>query len=216
MKNNKRNDILSFLNELAPNAKCELNFNSDYECLLAVMLSAQTTDKRVNEVTSKIFSKYKSLDELKNIPYEELVEDIKPLGLIKNKVEAFIDIINKLINEYNYKVPNKKEELLKMKGVGNKVANVVIDEIYNGQEFPVDTHIYRISKRLKICKKDDSILICEEKLKKFFKGEDFHRLHHQLIYFGRYFCSAKKPNCLNCKLKNYCLESKNNLSSATK
>ncbi len=196
--------ILEYLNELYPNAKCSLNYSKDYELLIAVILSAQTTDKKVNEITPILFSKYKNLDELNDAKLEDIEMIIKKLGLYKNKALAIKDVSNKLINEFNYKVPSNKKDLLSFKGVGNKVANVVLIELFNVPEFPVDTHIYRFSKRLGFINENESIEKAEKSLKNLFPKDSWIKLHHQIIFFGRYKCMSKNPNCIDCKIKKYC------------
>lgn len=205
----KEKEIIEYLNSLYPNARCSLNYSKDYELLIAVILSAQTTDKKVNEVSPILFSKYRSLDELNDAKNEDIEEIIKGLGLYKNKALAIKDVANKLINEFNYKIPSNKQDLLKFKGVGNKVANVVLIELFNIPEFPIDTHIYRFSKRLNYIKDNESILKAETSLKKHFPKEYWIKLHHQIIFFGRYKCHAISPSCDDCKLKKYCKFNKN-------
>lgn len=195
-------EIIDYLNEIIPDPKCELNYNKDYELLIATMLSAQTTDKRVNEVTNILFNKYKNLDELRNASVTDIKEIIKPLGTYNKKALNIIGIANKL-KESNDIVPNDRDFLEKLPGVGRKTTNVVLSNIYNEPYIAVDTHVQRVSKRLGITKSDD-VLVTEKKLYKFFKGENYCRLHHQLLLFGRYYCKAIKPSCDNCKLKNIC------------
>ena len=198
-------EIIDYLNEIIPDPKCELNYNKDYELLIATMLSAQTTDKRVNEVTSILFNKYKNLDELRNALVTDIKEIIKPLGTYNKKALNIIGIANKL-KESNDIVPNDRDFLEKLPGVGRKTTNVVLSNIYNEPYIAVDTHVQRVSKRLGITKSDE-VLVTEKKLYKFFKGENYCRLHHQLLLFGRYYCKAIKPSCDSCKLKNICKRS---------
>lgn len=198
-------EIINYLNEIIPDPKCELNYNKDYELLIATMLSAQTTDKRVNEVTNILFNKYKNLEELRNAEVTDIKEIIKPLGTYNKKALNIIGIANKL-KESNDIVPNDRDFLEKLPGVGRKTTNVVLSNIYNEPYIAVDTHVQRVSKRLGITKSDD-VLVTEKKLYKFFKGENYCRLHHQLLLFGRYYCKAIKPSCDNCKLKNICKRS---------
>ena len=195
-------EIIDYLNEIIPDPKCELNYNKDYELLIATMLSAQTTDKRVNEVTNILFNKYKNLEELRNALVTDIKEIIKPLGTYNKKALNIIGIANKL-KESNDIVPNDRDFLEKLPGVGRKTTNVVLSNIYNEPYIAVDTHVQRVSKRLGITKSDD-VLVTEKKLYKFFKGENYCRLHHQLLLFGRYYCKAIKPSCDSCKLKNIC------------
>lgn len=196
--------IVKYLNGLYPNPKCFLNYNKDYELLIAVMLSAQTTDIAVNKATYTLFKEFDTLDKLANANIIDIEQHIKFLGLYKNKSKNIIKIAKVLLDEYNGKVPDKKEELTKLPGVGNKTANVVLIEIFKRQEFPVDTHINRIAKRLGIADENDGILKVEDKLKVYFKDYDFIKLHHQIILFGRNICLAKKPKCEQCKLSNIC------------
>lgn len=203
-KKDKLDIITSFLDELFPNPKCELNYNKDYELVIAVMLSAQTTDKSVNKVTDILFSKYNSLDELEKASIEDIEDIIKSIGLYKNKALNLKGIVHSLIYNFDYVVPSSKEDLMKLPGVGNKTAGVIRAEIFKIAELPVDTHVQRISKRLGLANEKDDPLEVEKKLKKLFPKERWIKTHHQFIHFGRYFCTAKSPNCNSCKLKNIC------------
>ena len=194
--------IVNYLDEIIPNPKCELNYNKDYELLLATMLSAQTTDKRVNMVTSILFKKYDSLEKLRNADVKDIIEIIKPIGTFNKKASNTVNIAIKL-KEVNDIVPNDRLFLESLPGVGRKTTNVVLSNLYNEPYVAVDTHVQRVSKRLGISKSDD-VLKTEQSLYKFFKNKNFCRLHHQLVLFGRYYCKAKNPNCLNCKLKDIC------------
>lgn len=200
--------IREYFDELLPSASCELNYNSDYGFLLAVMLSAQCTDKKVNIVTEKLFSKYKTLSELNDAPLEEIEEFLKPLGLFKNKAKNLKEITNDLLNKFNGVVPSSKEDLMSLKGVGNKTSNVVRIELFKIPEFPVDTHVFRVSKRLGLAAEEDDVYEVESKLKEIFPSDSWILLHHQFIHFGRYYCKAKSPSCLNCKLRGICTYSK--------
>lgn len=196
--------ITSFLDELFPNVGCELHYQKDYELVIAVMLSAQTTDKSVNQVTDVLFKKYQTLDELENAPLEDIENIIKSIGLYQNKAKNLKGIVHKLIHEFNYVVPEDKDLLMTLPGVGNKTAGVIRAEIFKIPEFPVDTHVERIAKRLSLASPNDTPLEVEMKLKKKFPKERWIKTHHQFIHFGRYFCKAQKPNCQSCKIKNIC------------
>ena len=196
-------EIIDYLDEIIPNPKCELNYNKDYELLIATMLSAQTTDKRVNEVTSILFKKYDSLSKLRNANIEDIINIIKPIGTYNKKAKNIIEIANRL-KEKNDIVPNDRNFLESLPGVGRKTTNVVLSNIYNVACIAVDTHVHRVSIRLGIANKNDDVNITEKKLYKRFKGYDLCRLHHQLVLFGRYYCKAINPRCENCKLKNIC------------
>ena len=205
MKNkDKIASILSFLDELFPSVGCELEYKKDYELVIAVMLSAQTTDKSVNKVTRVLFDKYKSLDELNNAPLFDIEETIKSIGLYKNKAANLKGIVKDLIERFDYKVPSDKNELMTLPGVGNKTAGVIRAEIFKIPELPVDTHVARISKRLGLAKESDEPIIIEQKLKKLIDEKRWIKSHHQFIHFGRYFCLAKNPKCEECKLRDFC------------
>ena len=206
MKTMKTNikPLLDYLDEILPTAKCELLYAKDYELVIAVMLSAQTTDKSVNAVTPILFKKYPSLDALYNAPLESIEEIIKPIGLYKNKAKNLKGIVKDLKERFNGVVPSNKDELMTLPGVGNKTAGVIRAEIFQIPDLPVDTHILRISKRLNLAKKDDEPIDVERKLKKIIPEERWIKSHHQLIHFGRYYCMARSPKCENCKISDMC------------
>ena len=197
----KMNDILEYLNELFPDVKCELNYSKDYELVIAVMLSAQTTDKRVNQVTSILFKKYKNLFELSNANLVDVENIIKPLGTYHIKAKNIIEIAKKLVNK---PVSNDRSYLESLNGIGRKCANVILSELYNEPCLAVDTHINRVAKRLGFAKESDDVRTVEKKLTKLLPKENVVRMHHQLLFFGRYHCLAIKPKCSNCKLKEIC------------
>ena len=196
--------LLNYLDEMFPSARCELFYSKDYELVIAVMLSAQTTDKSVNAVTPILFNKYPSLEDLNNAPLEDIEEILKPIGLYKNKAKNLKGIVKDLLERFNGKVPSNKDELMTLPGVGNKTAGVVRAEIFQIPDLPVDTHILRISKRLNLAKKEDEPIDVERKLKKLIPEERWIKSHHQLIHFGRYFCTARNPQCENCKISDMC------------
>ena len=199
------NRLLDYLDELFPTAKCELFYKRDYELVIAVMLSAQTTDKSVNAVTPILFEKHPSLDDLNDASLEAIEEILKPIGLYKNKAKNLKGIVKDLIERFNYVVPSDKEQLMTLPGVGNKTAGVIRAEIFQIPDLPVDTHILRIAKRLKLAKKDDEPIDVERNLKKIIPEERWIKSHHQLIHFGRYFCTARSPQCENCKIRDMCI-----------
>ena len=199
------NPLLNYLDELFPSARCELFYSKDYELVIAVMLSAQTTDKSVNAVTPILFNKYPSLKQLNNAPIEDIEEILKPIGLYKNKAKNLKGIVKDLLERFNGAVPSNKDELMTLPGVGNKTAGVIRAEIFQIPDLPVDTHILRISKRLNLAKKDDEPIDVERKLKKLIPEERWIKSHHQLIHFGRYFCTARNPECKNCKISDMCI-----------
>lgn len=202
--------IMEYLSELFPNPKCELNYNSDYELLIAIVLSAQTTDKSVNKVTDILFKKYNSLEKLSNASIDDIYDIIRPIGFKKKSVYVK-EIANVLLNEYNGVVPDKKELLIKLPGVGGKTANVFLSEYYNYPYIAVDTHVERVSKRLGLAFKADNVVQVENKLMKKFPKDIWAKLHLQLVLFGRYHCKAIKPECSGCKLKEICREKNKNV-----
>lgn len=193
----KINSFISYLSSLYPNATCSLNYSKDYELLIAVMLSAQTTDKAVNKVTAILFKKYPTLDKLKKAKLQDVEDIIHPLGMYKVKAKNIIEIVKKL----DKKVPNTREKLMEYPGVGQKVANVVLAELYHLPYFAVDTHCARISKRIGIAKENDNSKVIEEKIIKLVSKDKLILLNHQMIEFGRNICKAKNPLCDKCKMK---------------
>lgn len=202
----KITEIMNYLDELFPEPKCELHYTKDYELLLAVMLSAQTTDKRVNMVTDILFKKYPTLEMLRDAPIEDIIRVIRPIGTFQKKAYNIKEISRRLIEESNGIVPDNREFLESLSGVGRKTTNVVLSNLYETNCIAVDTHVSRVSKRLKLVKEQDDVLTIEKKLTKKFPKNKLGRLHHQLVLFGRYYCKASKPECTNCKLKNICKE----------
>ena len=195
------NDIINYLNDLYPNPKCELNYNKDYELLIAVMLSAKSTDKIVNKVTDILFNKYDTIDKLNNASIDDIKNIIKPIGN-QNKKAIYIKEIASFLKDNN--ITNDRKKLESIKGIGRKTVNLVLGLLYNEQCIPVDTHVERVSKRLNLVDKNDNVKTIEKKLTKKFKNYDLVRLHLQLVLFGRYKCKAIKPICENCKLKEIC------------
>ncbi|MBR6133151.1 MAG: endonuclease III [Bacilli bacterium] len=193
---NKKLDIM------IPNAKCELNYNKDYELLLATVLSAQCTDKRVNEVTKVLF-KY-DLNDLIKIDIKEIEDIIRPCGSYTKKALYIKEIANKLVNECNGKVPNNREYLESLPGVGRKTTNVVLSNLFDVPAIAVDTHVERVSKRLKLANKNDDVLVVEKKLMKKIPEYLWGKSHHQLVLFGRYICKARNPLCDDCLFYDDC------------
>jgi len=204
----KINLINSYLDELFPEPKCELNYSNDYELLISIMLSAQSTDKRVNQVTSILFDKYKSLEALNEANLEDLENIIRSVGSFRKKSQYIKDIASTLITKYNGVVPRNHDLLVEINGIGRKTANVFLSEYYNEPYIAVDTHVSRVSKRLGLAKKNDDVLTIEKKLQKKFDKSLWAKRHLQLVLFGRYKCKAISPLCSDCKLKDICNEKK--------
>lgn len=196
--------IEDYLDNLYPNPKCELNYQKDYELLIAVMLSAQATDKSVNLVTNVLFDKYQNLKELKEAKLEDIIDIIRPIGTYNRKAVYLLEIANILWNKYDGKVPCYRKDLETMPGIGRKVANVVLSEWFKEPCIAVDTHVDRVSKRLGLAKKSDSVIQVEKKLQKVYSKENWSKRHLQMVLFGRYHCKSQRPLCEKCKLKDIC------------
>jgi len=197
------NLLLPYLDSLFPDAECDLHHCKDYEFLISVMLSAQSTDKSVNDVTPILFNRYDTLEKLSNAPISDIEQIIKPIGLYKNKAKNIKSIA--LSIQKRGGAINDEKFLLSLPGVGNKTMNVFLAEVYSIPHLAVDTHIERICKRLGLVKKDDNPFDMERKLEKLVESSRQIKTHHQLIRFGRSICSAKKPSCQKCELNDFCL-----------
>ncbi|WP_455683736.1 endonuclease III [Thomasclavelia sp.] len=204
MNKEKTSRVLDYFEELFPDAYCELNHETDFQLLVAVMLSAQTTDKKVNQLTKTLFKKYPTVEAVSQASLLELEQDIKTIGLYRNKAKNLLAMSKVLIEEYDGKVPSDQKELESLPGVGRKTANVVRSVVFDIPAFAVDTHVERIAKRLGFAKKDDNVLTVEKKLCRSIERSRWNKSHHQFIFFGRYFCKATNPNCQECKLSDMC------------
>lgn len=196
-------DLLEKLDIMIPNPKCELNYNKDYELLIATVLSAQCTDARVNMVTKELFSKY-DIYSLAAANINDIKKIIKSVGTYTRKSEYIIEIAKRLVNDYNGKVPNDRKYLESLPGVGRKTCNVVLSNIYDVPTIAVDTHVERVSKRLNLVRQNDDVIKVENKLMKKIPKNKWSRFHHQMVLFGRYICKSKNPDCENCLLNNEC------------
>lgn len=196
--------IINILKDTYPDAKCSLDFTTPFEMLIAVILSAQCTDERVNKTTPAIFSKYSTPEDFDNMPLETLEELIHPCGFYKNKARNIKLTAEKIINEFNSEVPDNMEDLLSLPGVGRKTANVVMLEAFNKpQGIAVDTHAKRISNRIGFSSEESPEKI-EQDLLKLFPYEYWKDVNHILIYHGRAICTARSPKCDSCPIKAYC------------
>lgn len=202
--NSKLDLIINYFNELYNDPKTELIYNNGFELLIAVVLSAQTTDKKVNKVTRVLFDKYKTVKDLKQAPLEDIIDIIKLIGMYKRKASYIKNIAIVINDEYNDIIPNNREALEALPGVGRKTSNIILSILYNKEYIAVDTHVNRISKRLDLVSSNDNPLTIENKLTKLFNNKDLVRINNQIILFGRYHCKAVKPACINCKLKDIC------------
>ncbi len=198
------NKFYEELDRMIPNPVCELNYTKDYELLLAVMMSAQTTDQRVNSVTSILYTKYPTLEALAQAPIEDIISMIRPIGTFHKKAQNIKEICRHLLEECDGKVPNNREYLESLPGVGRKTANVVLSELYQVPCIAVDTHVERVSKRLGFAKEKDSVLEVEKKLTRKLPHDQLNKLHHQLLLFGRYHCKSRNPECQTCPFTEMC------------
>ena len=203
MKKNSK-FIINNLDKLYPNAKCELKHTSHFQLLVAVVLSAQTTDEKVNSVTKQLFSKYPNAEKLSKANIKDVERIIKPIGLYKNKAKNIVGLSKILVKDYKGKVINDRDALESLPGVGRKTCNVVLNNCFNEPTFAVDTHVSRVSKRLGIANIDDDPKQIEEKLMTYFPKDTWGKLHHQFIFFGRYKCKSLNPDCNDCPFKKIC------------
>ncbi len=198
-----KNDFYEILDYYIPDPKCELDYNRDYELLIATVLSAQCTDKRVNMVTKELFSRY-DIFSLADANKREIEKIIRPCGSFVKKSEYIIEIAKSLILNYQGIVPNNREYLESLKGVGRKTCNVVLKNIYNVPAIAVDTHVNRVAVRLNLANEEDSPNVVEEKLGKMIPKEKWNKVGEQILLFGRYFCKSVNPCCDDCKFKDRC------------
>lgn len=206
-----RKDIrrcLDVMADMYPDAHCELYYSNPFELVIAVLLSAQTTDINVNKVTPNFFNKYKTPEDILAVPVENIEEDIKSIGLYRTKAKNIQKLARTLLDDFNGEVPRTREELETLAGVGRKTANVVLSVAFNEPAIAVDTHVERIAKRLAFCRWKDNLMQVEEALMKKIPRDEWSVTHHRLIFFGRYHCKARNPDCANCELLDICREGK--------
>ncbi|KEZ53008.1 endonuclease III [Metabacillus indicus] len=208
-------EAMDTIGDMFPDAHCELNHSNPFELVIAVALSAQCTDVLVNKVTKSLFEKYKSPEDYLAVPIEELQNDIRSIGLYRNKAKNIQMLCTLLINEYGGKVPEDRDELTKLPGVGRKTANVVVSVAFGIPAIAVDTHVERVSKRLAICRWKDSVLEVEKTLMRKVPEEEWSLTHHRLIFFGRYHCRAQAPKCSECPLLHMCREGQKRIKKGT-
>jgi len=199
---------LDTMGDMFPNAHCELIHENPFELLIAVLLSAQTTDVNVNRVTKKLFQKYKTPEDYLQVDVTELEQDIKSIGLYRTKAKNIQKLCKTLIEDYDGEVPKTSEELVQLAGVGRKTANVVVSVAFNEPAIAVDTHVERVAKRLAFCRWKDSVLQVEKTLMNKIPKDEWSVSHHRFIFFGRYHCKAANPNCAECPLLTVCREGK--------
>ncbi len=201
----EENKILEKLDQLFPDPKCELNYKNNYELLVAVILSAQCTDKRVNVVAEELFKEYNTPEKMLLLSQEELENKIHSCGFYHNKAKNILAMSKSLIENFDGEVPNDLNALQTLAGVGRKTANVVYSEAFKGDAIAVDTHVLRVSNRLGLVKTDNPFE-CEKGLMNVFDKSTWGKLHLQLVHFGRYVCKAQKPDCENCPFIERCVK----------
>ncbi|MEK5320310.1 endonuclease III [Paenibacillus sp. FSL L8-0644] len=206
--------ILDTIGTMFPDAHCELNHDNAFELTIAVLLSAQCSDQMVNKVTADLFQKYNSPEDYLAVPLEELEQDIRRIGLYRNKAKHIHNLCRILIDQYGGEIPSEHDQLVKLPGVGRKTANVVVSTAFNVPTIAVDTHVERVSKRLGFAGWDDSVLEVEKKLMKRVPRDEWSLTHHRLIFFGRYHCKAQNPQCQVCPLLDVCREGKKRMKTS--
>lgn len=208
MNNEIINKILDILELTYPDAKCALDHRNVFELIVAVSLSAQTTDKSVNNVTPYLFDKYPDAYSLSNARVEDVEECIKRIGMYHNKARNIIGLSKELVEKFEGQVPNDYDSLVSLPGVGRKTANVVLSVGFNEQRIAVDTHVFRVSNRIGLVNEKD-VLKTELALMKAIPKDRWTNTHHSLIFHGRNICDAKKPKCSECPINEYCKYYKN-------
>ena len=207
---------LDEMGKMFPEAHCELNHSNPFELVVAVVLSAQCTDALVNKVTKNLFQKYKKPEDFLSEPLSELENDIRSIGLYRNKAKNIQKLSQIILEKYNGAVPNDRNLLIELPGVGRKTANVVVSVAYGTPAIAVDTHVERVSKRLGICRWKDSVLEVEKTLMRRIPEEEWSITHHRMIFFGRYHCKAQSPKCEECPMLLLCREGKKRMKAAGK
>ncbi|MEW8997026.1 MAG: endonuclease III [Thermoanaerobacter sp.] len=196
--------VIEILKNTYPNAKSGLKFTNPFELLIATILSAQCTDKRVNIITDRLFKKYKTPEDFLKLTPEELQEEIRECGLYRNKSKSILETCKILKEKYDSKVPETLEELLTLPGVGRKTANVVLSNAFSKQAIAVDTHVFRVSNRIGLADSKD-VFTTEKQLMELIPENLWSLSHHLLIHHGRNLCTARKPKCDECPVNHLCL-----------
>ncbi|MEK5010874.1 endonuclease III [Staphylococcus sp. HMSC068D03] len=209
-------EMIDIIADMFPNAECELKHDNAFELTIAVLLSAQCTDNLVNKVTRTLFQKYKTPQDYLNVDIEELQNDIRSIGLYRNKAKNIQKLCQSLLEQFNGQIPSTHKELESLAGVGRKTANVVMSVAFDEPSLAVDTHVERVSKRLGINRWKDNVTQVEDRLCSIIPKERWSRSHHQLIFFGRYHCLARKPKCDICPLLNDCREGQKRMKGQLK
>lgn len=197
-------EMLDIMRSMFPHAKAELDHKNTYELSVAVILSAKATDVSVNLATPKLFEAYPSVYDLAQAEVKEVEGYIKTIGLYRNKAKALVGMAQKVVSDFDGEIPHRHQDLLSLDGVGQKTANVIRSVAFNDPAIAVDTHVSRVSKRLKLTKEADDVMAIERKLKRKIKRERWNEAHHLMIFFGRYHCKAINPACEVCPFTQQC------------
>jgi endonuclease-3 len=207
MRQKEKSCLLSTLAKLYPEVRSELDFSNEYQLLIAVMLSAQCTDKKVNQVTPELFKIYGDFPALSEAPLPQVEKIIRPINYFKTKARNIVHTALLVVQEHKARIPRTREELIALPGVGRKTANVVLGELGIEPALPVDTHVFRVAHRLGLSdgKTPDAV---ESDLKEQFASSEWRNLHHRLIFHGRRVCKARNPACGECALANICPSAK--------
>lgn len=209
----KTMEAIQIMYDMFPEAACELTHKSPFQLLIAVILSAQATDVSVNKATPALFAAYPTPEALAEAPIEDIIQKIKTIGLYRNKAKNIKACAAQLLDQFDGKVPETREELVSLPGVGRKTANVVMGDAFGEPAIAVDTHVERVSKRLRICKLDASVMEVEQTLMRKIPKELWVKTHHTMIFFGRYHCLARNPKCDICPLLYMCQEGKTRMNT---
>lgn len=203
LKSKEIRNVLNKLYEMYPDAHCELNHSTPFELLIATVLSAQTTDKKVNQVTEKLFKEYKTPYDFLMLTQEDLEIKIKEIGLYKSKAKNILGLCQALITNFNGKVPKTIDELITLPGAGKKTANVVVSNAFNIPAFAVDTHVFRVSNRIGLAD-GKNVVEVENQLMEGIPKDEWIKAHHTLIFHGRRICAARNPKCSDCAINSVC------------
>lgn len=196
--------VIEYFKENMPSPTTELHYRNPYELLVAVILSAQCTDRRINMVTPALFEAYPTPHDLAKATIEDIFSYIKSVTFPNNKAKSLLGMANMLVDKYNGKVPSSIDELVKIPGVGRKTANVILSVVFNKAAMAVDTHVFRVSNRIGLTNNSKTPIETEKILVKHIPEEYIATAHHWLILHGRYVCTARKPLCLDCGIRSLC------------
>ncbi|MCG1009113.1 endonuclease III [Salinicoccus sp. ID82-1] len=199
-------EMIDKIDTMFPDAECELVHDNPFELTIAVLLSAQCTDNLVNRVTKDLFKKYRTPEDYLSVSQSELENDIRSIGLFRNKAKNIQKLCGDVIDRFDGTIPGNHDDLVSLAGVGRKTANVVLAVAFGVPRIAVDTHVERVTKRLGITRYKDSVLEVEKTLMLKVPEERWSKTHHQLIFFGRYHCTARSPKCETCPLLEDCRE----------